>query len=72
MSPATMLRNALYVGFVVTSQRISSYYFNHFLLVLLFLFFKFSGRSEGGSGVPLDREAYMRSVQYWEKRAIVQ
>ena len=29
------------------------------------------GISEGGSGVPLDREAYLRSVEFWEKHATV-
>jgi hypothetical protein len=27
------------------------------------------GVAEGGSGVPLDREAYLRSVEYWEHHA---
>jgi hypothetical protein len=27
------------------------------------------GVEEGGSGVPLDREAYRRSVEFWEKNA---
>jgi len=27
------------------------------------------GVEEGGSGVPLDREAYLRSVAFWEKHA---
>ena len=27
------------------------------------------GVEEGGSGVPLDREAYRRSVEYWERHA---
>jgi len=27
------------------------------------------GISEGGSGVPLDREAYRRSVEFWERNA---
>lgn len=27
------------------------------------------GIDEGGSGVPLDREAYRRSVEFWEKNA---
>lgn len=29
------------------------------------------GISEGGSGVPLDREKYMESVEFWSKNAIV-
>lgn len=29
------------------------------------------GKEEGGSGVPLDREAYFRSVSYWKDRAPV-
>lgn len=29
------------------------------------------GKSEGGSGVPLDREKYMESVKYWEKHASI-
>ena len=29
------------------------------------------GRSEGGSGVALDRKAYEESVKYWEGRASV-
>ena len=29
------------------------------------------GISEGGSGVPLDREAYLRSVVFWRFRAVV-
>ena len=27
---------------------------------------------EGGSGVPIDRAAYARSVEYWSKHIIVQ
>ena len=27
------------------------------------------GVEEGGSGVPLDREAYQRSVAFWENNA---
>ena len=29
------------------------------------------GIKEGGSGVPLDREAYARSVEFWDKHAVV-
>lgn len=29
------------------------------------------GISEGGSGVPLDREAYLKSVDYWSKFALI-
>lgn len=29
------------------------------------------GVSEGGSGVPLDRKAYLRSVEFWKTHAIV-
>lgn len=29
------------------------------------------GKAEGGSGVPLDREAYLRSVEYWTRYAVV-
>lgn len=29
------------------------------------------GAAEGGSGVPLDREKYLASVQFWEKHALV-
>lgn len=29
------------------------------------------GKEEGGSGVPLDRESYLRSVSYWKDRAPV-
>lgn len=29
------------------------------------------GKAEGGSGVPLDREAYLRSVEFWSKHASV-
>jgi hypothetical protein len=29
------------------------------------------GKEEGGSGVPLDRDAYKRSVEFWEKNATV-
>ena len=29
------------------------------------------GREEGGSGVPIDREAYNKAVQYWDKHAII-
>ena len=29
------------------------------------------GKAEGGSGVPLDREAYMESVNYWKNHAVV-
>lgn len=29
------------------------------------------GVSEGGSGVPLNREAYLRSVEFWERHATV-
>lgn len=30
------------------------------------------GKEEGGSGVPIDREAYLKSVEYWKQHAIVQ
>mgnify|MGYP001828099046 CR=1 FL=1 len=29
------------------------------------------GRSEGGSGVPLDRDAYARGVAFWERHAAI-
>ena len=29
------------------------------------------GKEEGGSGVPLDREYYMRAVEYWSKWATI-
>ncbi len=29
------------------------------------------GRSEGGSGVPIDREAYARAVEFWSRHAPV-
>lgn len=29
------------------------------------------GKEEGGSGVPIDREAYMKSVNYWRHRVPV-
>ncbi|DAZ95659.1 TPA: hypothetical protein N0F65_002456 [Lagenidium giganteum] len=29
------------------------------------------GKEEGGSGVPLNRDAYMKSVEYWKNHAIV-
>ena len=29
------------------------------------------GKEEGGSGIPLDREAYMASVNYWKDHAVV-
>lgn len=29
------------------------------------------GKEEGGSGVPLVRETYLESVEYWQKHAIV-
>ena len=29
------------------------------------------GKEEGGSGVPLNREKYMESVNFWEKHAVV-
>lgn len=29
------------------------------------------GKKEGGSGVPLDRDAYLKSVEFWEKNATV-
>lgn len=29
------------------------------------------GREEGGSGVPLDRAAYDKSVEYWETHATI-
>jgi hypothetical protein len=29
------------------------------------------GKEEGGSGVPLDREKYMKSVNYWRHRVPV-
>eukprot|EP00197_Chlamydomonas_leiostraca_P007911 CAMPEP_0202862186 /NCGR_PEP_ID=MMETSP1391-20130828/3319_1 /ASSEMBLY_ACC=CAM_ASM_000867 /TAXON_ID=1034604 /ORGANISM="Chlamydomonas leiostraca, Strain SAG 11-49" /LENGTH=215 /DNA_ID=CAMNT_0049541683 /DNA_START=122 /DNA_END=769 /DNA_ORIENTATION=- len=29
------------------------------------------GREEGGSGVPLDRDAYSKSVEYWENHATI-
>lgn len=30
------------------------------------------GREEGGSGAPLDREAYLKAVAYWDTHAAVQ
>ncbi|GAQ79342.1 hypothetical protein KFL_000280470 [Klebsormidium nitens] len=30
------------------------------------------GAEEGGSGVPLDREAYLASVKYWDQHAMIQ
>lgn len=27
--------------------------------------------SEGGSGTPIDRKAYMKSVEYWKDHAII-
>lgn len=27
--------------------------------------------SQGGSGVPIDRDAYMKSVEYWKVHAVV-
>jgi hypothetical protein len=30
------------------------------------------GKEEGGSGVPLDRAAYLQSVAFWQAHAIVQ
>lgn len=29
------------------------------------------GRAEGGSGVPIDREAYARSAEYWQGHAAI-
>jgi len=29
------------------------------------------GKEEGGSGIPLNREAYLRSVEYWKDKAII-
>ena len=29
------------------------------------------GKAEGGSGVPLDRKAYMESVEYWKDHAVI-
>lgn len=29
------------------------------------------GKDQGGSGVPLDRDEYMKSVQFWDLHAIV-
>lgn len=29
------------------------------------------GKEEGGSGVPLDRNAYLESVEYWKNHALV-
>jgi hypothetical protein len=29
------------------------------------------GKEEGGSGVPLDREKYKQSVEFWEKYALI-
>jgi Protein of unknown function (DUF3228) len=29
------------------------------------------GKAEGGSGIPLDRDAYMESVEYWKDHAVV-
>ena len=30
------------------------------------------GKDQGGSGVPLDREYYLKSVEFWNKHALVQ
>lgn len=29
------------------------------------------GRAEGGSGVPIDRKAYLESVAYWDQHAVI-
>ena len=29
------------------------------------------GMDQGGSGVPLNREKYLKSVEFWEKHVIV-
>jgi hypothetical protein len=29
------------------------------------------GREEGGSGVPVDRAAYARAVEYWQGHAVI-
>jgi len=29
------------------------------------------GKEEGGSGVPLDRKAYLDAYQYWDRHAVV-
>ena len=29
------------------------------------------GITEGGSGVPIDREAYQKSVDFWSKHAVI-
>jgi hypothetical protein len=29
------------------------------------------GHEEGGSGVPLNRDAYLKSVEYWKEHALV-
>lgn len=30
------------------------------------------GKEEGGSGVPIDRDEYLKSVEFWKQHAIVQ
>ena len=30
------------------------------------------GKEEGGSGVKLDREKYLKSVEFWSKHSMVQ
>ena len=29
------------------------------------------GKDQGGSGIPLEREEYMKSVRYWEANVVV-
>jgi hypothetical protein len=29
------------------------------------------GKDQGGSGVPLDRDAYMESVNYWKDNVVI-
>lgn len=29
------------------------------------------GKEEGGSGVPLDREKYLKSVEFWKEYALI-
>ena len=30
------------------------------------------GKEEGGSGIPLDRAAYMKSIEFWREHALIQ
>lgn len=61
-------------GFSITSKPWSAGVILNLYSIVNYMIFvpslwQMQGREEGGSGVPLDREAYETAVQYWDSHA---